>query len=248
LGCCGLIFKALVFKKRGKMGSIADIAKKFSGSKILSASDKNRSGTLPVELSEHRNPSSKNASRFLFSRANSHIEFWVNPRECIWHIATRTAIEKIQGGAVHHEWVQSGTNRNASFTYSRYDQPTVSFSFQSGCINLNSYKDISLKNFSYPLTISPGVGNFYDFIQLLEETNMNGDGSPNYVTITYSSPTFGKRGIILEGYFTDEGITWTETAEQPNQISNWGATFMVFNCTPSLSELRGNWENPDVFI
>lgn len=203
-------------------------------------------------LQYHRHEKSRRASRFLFSRVSDknpkYIEFWVNPHECVWHTGTRTAIEKIQGGAIHHEWAQSGTNRNQAFTYSRFDQPTVSFVFQSACIDLNSYKDISYKDIKYPLAISPGVGNFYDFLQLIEETNITTNGSPNYVLISYSSPTMGKKGIILEGFFTEEGVSWTETAEQPNQITNWGATFMIFNCTPSLSELRGNWSNPDIFV
>lgn len=201
-------------------------------------------------LTSHRNSKSRRSARFVFFRAayspKEYIQFWVNPHDCVWHTGTRTSVEKIQGGAVHHEWIQRGTNRNTGFKDSRFDQPTISFAFQSASLDIDNYKDIGFDN-KYNSSLTPGVGNFYDFTKMLGESDMTKNGSPNYINILYKSPLMGKRGIHLEGFFTDEGVNWTESAEQ-NQLMNWGATFMVFNCSPSLYELRSNWQNPDIYF
>lgn len=199
----------------------------------------------------HRHPKSMRSIRwtmgrvdsaFQFSSGASHMQWWVNPSECQWKIATRTTIEKISGGIVHHEWPQTGMyGSNSSFTTSRFDQPLLSFTFQSGIITPGGYNDImsGVANSDAP---PPGLGNFFDFLELLDQPDVTESGAPNYINLIYVTPIFGNRGIWLQGFFTEEGVSWTDSAENPNQISSWGASFMILNSQPSLSMLLQNFE------
>lgn len=206
----------------------------------------------------HRHPDSVRATRWTMGRVDPSFQFpsgrpymtwFVNPSECQWKIATRTTIEKISGGIVHHEWPQTGMRgANFSFKGSRFDQPTVSFSFQSGIITPGGYNDIQSgsENSTQP---PPGLGNFFDFLYLLDQPDVVAptppqtmNGEPNYINIMYMTPIFGRRGIWLQGFFTEDGVSWTDSAENPNQILSWGATFLVFNSQPSFSQLLKNFE------
>jgi len=180
------------------------------------------------------------------------LQWWVNPAECQWKVATRTTVEKIPGGAIHHEWPQTGHLSNNSFTGSRFDQPYLSISFQAGIITPGGYDDIwnNRSRISNPKAtgqsplaphsteVPSGLGNFYDFMALLDAPDVTTKGATNYINILYISPLFGKTGMRLQGYFTDDGVAWTDTSENPNTITSWGATFVVLNCNPALHELR----------
>jgi len=184
----------------------------------------------------------KGLARTTLSNGKAFLQWWVNPSECQWKVGTRTTVEKISGGIVHHEWPQTGMNgTNGAFKGSRYDQPMLSFSFQSGIITPGGYNDI-LSGVENPTAPADGLGNFFDFLELLDQPDVTASGAPNYINILYSSPLFGKRGIWLQGFFTEEGVSWTDSAENPNQITSWGATFMVFNSQPSLKMLLNNFE------
>lgn len=184
----------------------------------------------------------KGLARTNLSNGKPFMQWWVNPSECQWKMATRTTIEKISGGIVHHEWPQTGMNgSNGSFAGSRYDQPMLSLSFQTGIIVPGGYNDILSGN-ENPTTPPDGLGNFFDFLELLDQPDVTKSGAPNYINIIYASPIFGQRGIWLQGFFTEEGVSWTDTAENPNQITSWGASFMVFNSQPRLNMLLSNFE------
>jgi len=176
------------------------------------------------------------ASKNNASLIDGYISFWVNPSECQWKIGTRTTIEKLANGIVHHEWPQKRVKSNTSFENSVLDQPTLSLTFQSGLITNGGYSDL--------LTVTPsGLGNFFDFIQILDEPEVTSTGAPNFVNIFYVSPLFGPRGLWLNGYFTEEGVSWTDSAaENPNQINAWGASFVVFNSSTKFSELKSNFQ------
>lgn len=165
----------------------------------------------------------------LSSQANP-IYFWVNPSETQWRIATRTSIEQINGGAVHHEWRSIGIGTQQG---QKLDQPVINFSFQSGLIMPNASEDSGDIYLQGKRRMPQGIGNFYDFLELLNTPNTIGTGgSPNYVVINYSSPLFPF--IQLEGFFTAEGVQWTESAENPGSVQSWGASFVVFRSDPPL--------------
>jgi len=208
-------------------------------------------GDASLPSTAHRHPQVRRAIRWTMGRVSAdtignssknYMQWWVNPSECQWHVATRTTIEKISGGAVHHEWPQTGMyGANEPYKGSRFDQPMLSLSFQSGIITPGGYNDI-LSGVDNPTTPAPGLGNFFDFLDLLDRPDVLSTGEPNYINIIYASPIFGNRGIWLQGFFTDDGVAWTDSAENPNQISAWGASFMVFSSQPSLNMLLKNFE------
>jgi hypothetical protein len=50
----------------------------------------------------------------------------------------------------------------------------------------------------------------------------------------------------LMGFFSAEGVQWTDSAENPYQINNWGASFIVFGSNPPIdnsSSLRQHFSN-----
>jgi len=155
------------------------------------------------------------------------IIFWINPSETQWRIATRTSIEQINGGAVHHEWRSIGIGSQAT---QKIDQPVINFTFQTGLIKVNATETDPLQQ--QKIRMPQGIGNLYDFIEILNKTNTYSAGRPNYVVIDYSSNLFPE--IHLEGFFSQEGVQWTESADTPNMITGWGASFVVFNSNPPI--------------
>lgn len=166
------------------------------------------------------------------------IYFWVNPAQCQWRVATRTHIEKIQGGVVHHEFASMGIGHQVPQVI---DQPVINFSFQSGLISPNGTNDGN--NFDdIEDSVPQGLGNFYDFVELLNQPNVTSGGFPNYVLIDYVSLMFPS--LHLEGFFTEEGVQWDDSSDNPNHIGNWGASFMVFASQPDITQsedLKNIW-------
>ena len=199
------------------------------------------SDTISPDLYKHRG---KDATKLRWSMGRmdnspwQFMEFWVNPSECSWKVATRTTIDKIMGGAVHHQ----------APLYSRYDMPVLTISFQSGNIVPNAYSDSN----DSPLVaaskgnwveIPPGIGNFYRFLHLVDEPNITTNTSePNYINILYVSPLYKQKGLWLQGFFDESGINWTDSADSPGMIMNWTANFIVFQSSPELNKLRQTFQ------
>lgn len=197
---------------------------------------------------QHRNTKSLNTLRWAMARESSvllsgssnwfdaFMQFWVNPSECSWKVGLRSASDKTQGGAVHYEIPQSAGYP----TVSRFDLPVLNISFQAGILTPGGYNHINNRGVQ---NITPhGIANFCDFLSLLDQPNLTSEGSPNYVNIMYISPVHGSKGIWLRGFF-EEGTNWTDTAEQPNTITNWTSSFLVCSSNPQLNQLRANFQN-----
>lgn len=169
---------------------------------------------------------------------DAFLQFWVNPNECTWQVGLRSNIEKTSGGAVHHEIQQLDRFQLANFT--RLDLPVLNISFQAGITSPGGYNHID--NGPIANIMPHGLANFYDFIDLLDQPNITKDGLPNFVNIMYSSPIFGEKGIWLRGFFTEDGVSWKDSADTPNTINSWTASFMVCSSNPPLSQLRRSWQ------
>ena len=168
--------------------------------------------------------------RLSTTQGDISFEFWINPSECSWRLPLRTTIEQIQGGAVHHEWDATGINNQ---TPQKFDQAILNFTFQAGNVAPRSWMDVTQVFGEQAQPVIPnGLANFYDFLALLNAPNITSDGRPNYVIIQYSSLMMPS--IMLEGFFTQEGVQWTDNADNPNSISSWGASFVVFRSRPEL--------------
>jgi len=172
---------------------------------------------------------------FVLKTEKLGLEFWINPSECSWRVPLRTTIEPIQGGAVHHEWYATGIGEQHK---QKYDQPVLNFTFQAGHIAPRNWStdesNTAISRTSSPELAAPGLANFYDFLALLNEPNLKTDGTPNYVEISYASLMMPS--IQLKGFFTQEGVQWSDNADNPSSISSWGASFVVFESNPPLFE------------
>jgi hypothetical protein len=186
---------------------------------------------------------------FLIGRESSkdiknYLYFYVNPSQCSWKVGLRSTIEKVAGGAIHHEWPTSGIGIQSPDVL--IDHPIISFSFQSGAIYPGAHEELTEANANQPpiRQVPEGLGNFYDFLDILGQSNLMAGGKPNYVNIAYTSNIFPS--IWLQGFFTEEGVNWDDSADNPNQVGNWGASFMVFNSTPSLhsaEEMKNHFQS-----
>jgi len=199
---------------------------------------------------QHRHTESLNTVRWAMGRESAALlsesaqwydafmQFWVNPSDCSWHVPMRSAVDKTSGGAVHHEIQQLDRYPLANFT--RFDLPTLTISFQAGIVVPGGYNHIDNGDLA---NIRPhGVTNFYDFLSLLDQPNITKEGNPNFVNIMYVSPVHGARGIWLRGFFSDDGVSWTDSAENPQTITGWGASFIVCSSNPPLNRLRQSFQ------
>lgn len=165
--------------------------------------------------------------------------FWVNPSECSWRVPVRTTMEQIPGGVIHHEWPSIGIGKQPA---QKFDQPIINFTFQSGSLIPNGDKEGGPDPINAALgvefnKIPAGLGNFYDFLNVLNQPDINPDGSPNYVVIEYVSMIFPS--LTLYGFFSQEGVQWSDQADNPLSIPSWGASFVVFRSTPTLFDRSG---------
>lgn len=169
-----------------------------------------------------------------------------NPSEISWNIRLRQATSKNSNSTVTHNWPND--NRATHF-----DEFVLNFSFQSG--NLLPYKrnDIDLNSYvegnngEFELTrddVAPGLINFYDFLKLVDAPKLTspnsageGGGRTNHVVIKYNSNIFPS--LTLIGQFDPEGIRFTDTASDPNNIASWSASFIVLDSNPRLSDNTG---------
>jgi len=225
------------------------------------AGTEGQSGSRTSLEKQHRHPNSLETRRWAMARErqlyssgsvglsqstksyDAFMQFWVNPSECSWQVGLRSAFQKTSGGAVHFE-IQK-RERNPNEQISRFDLPILNISFQSGIIMPGGYNHI--ENGNLPNVIPHGLANFYDFLDLLDQPNLTADGQPNYVNIMYVSPMHGNRGIWLRGFFDENGVSFSDSADNPNTISNWTAAFWVCISNPPLSQLRASYQPNNKF-
>lgn len=96
--------------------------------------------------------------------------------------------------------------------------------------------------------VPPGLFNFYEFLQLVDEQKIlqeirgpDGDieqagGDINLVYIMYNSRMFPS--ITLAGLFTPDGVSWTDSSDSPNEVTNWSANFTIYDSYPRLYDLN----------
>lgn len=144
----------------------------------------------------------------------------VNPSSISWNMAQRVSEQKNRMGTVQHVWKD-----NRRDTY--FDEPTLDISFQSGSI-------FPVKNVNGEFELSAGLSNFYKFLELLDEQKIDSNGRANMVHIMYNSILFPS--MTLSGSFTSEGVSFTDTADNPFDISDWRSRFIVKNTSPKLGK------------
>jgi hypothetical protein len=82
--------------------------------------------------------------------------------------------------------------------------------------------------------VPPGLNNFYEFLELIDEQKILDNGDINYTYIIYNSRIFPN--MTLAGLFTPAGVSWTDSSTEPNQLNAWTATFTVYDSFPRLTD------------
>lgn len=152
-----------------------------------------------------------------------YIILWANPSSVQWRFAQRGVEQQTRSGWIRHLWRDS-----ARSTF--FDNPELNFTFQTGnVLPVRVYESIweGGGRISY---LPPGLLDFYDFFDLMDEKPILSDGRPNSVYIVYRSLLYPL--ITLRGYFKpDVGISITDDAENPGSYT-WTATFRVRASNP----------------
>ena len=165
----------------------------------------------------------------------------VNPKSVQWTFNMRVSEQKTLAGTVQHAWRQNlGVRRNTYFS-----EPKLSITFQSGNI-----MPVVPERFNNPtqkqreIKMPSGLGTFYRFVDLLGASRIvenGGDRAANVVYIMYTSRLYPS--IVLAGMFDPEGFTFTDSANDPNQVE-WTSSFTVYDSYPrfdNASMLINTW-------
>lgn len=167
-------------------------------------------------------------------RHGRSIKLFCNPSDMRWSMPRRGTVVKTTGGAVRNVW----RNRYRG-TY--YDEGTVGITFQTGNImpsaGWQNDSDLRGEALSYAIAsprIPPGLMDFYDFIELLDQPMMLGSWENRHVIIHHSR-VFPR--LYMEGYFTEDNFSFSEIATDGNRLQ-WEATFQIYRTSPKM------WNRP----
>jgi hypothetical protein len=154
-----------------------------------------------------------------WEKRGEYLLWSTNPGSVTWNLSQRVSEQKNRMGTVQHVWKD-----NYRDTY--FDEPVLDISFQSGSL-------YPVRNVNGEFEISSGLSNFYKFLQLVDEDKLDDYGRANMVHIMYTSGIFPS--MTLSGTFTSEGLSWTDTADDPFNISDWRARFIVKSTSPKIN-------------
>lgn len=166
-------------------------------------------------------------------RNRSHLLFWAGPKSVEWNFTQRGSMQQSRTGHIAHFWRDS---KRSTF----FDNPSINFTFQTGSLLpiRQTRNDISIDPFP------PGLLDYYEFFNLLDEQKILSDGRPNYVNILYHSLLYPT--IMLRGFFEPEtAMTVREEAGKPASIE-WNATFRLKESNPSFNDsakLVASWRD-----
>lgn len=148
------------------------------------------------------------------------IKFRCNPSDITWSMTQRSQEQKTKAGTVLHVW-----NDHDRKTY--FNEPVITLKLQAGNI-------LPVRNIFEPAepVVPDGLSNFYEFMALVDEVKVLDDGRANLVYIDYNSLIFPK--IRLWGFFTPNGINFTDKSANPATVNDWTASFTVYRSDPIL--------------
>jgi hypothetical protein len=148
------------------------------------------------------------------------IKFRCNPSDITWSMTQRSEEQKTKAGTVLHVW-----NDFDRKTY--FNEPVITLKLQAG--NILPVRDIF--NPTTPV-VPDGLNNFYEFMALVDEVKVLESGRANLCYIDYNSLIFPK--IRLWGFFTPNGITFSDKSTNPATVNDWSASFTVYRSEPNL--------------
>lgn len=207
-----------------------------------------------------------------FARAGRYIVLWCNPSSWQWSLKQRGTVQKTRGGSVKHMWrdrtrptyfdeaevnitFQSGniipirTRRTltpgSTETVEEVNNISQRANRPKGETFVNAGKVKASMNGAGELvtTIPPGLLNFYEFIEMMDEPIALDDGSPNYITIIASTPMFPQ--LVIKCFANPDGLQWAENDQEPNSF-DWTQAFTIISTYPELNsgqKLRSMFES-----
>ena len=162
-------------------------------------------------------------------KSNSAIIWTTNPKSVSWQISQRGSEAKNKSGTVLHMY-------RDTLRKSDYDDPKLSFQFQTGSILPTNANQSFIDGFAVdktPNEISGGLNDFYKFLQLVDQSKITQDGYANVIHILYRSRIFPT--LALTGFFDPQMVVqFTDDSQNPNTVSSWSANFTVYSITPKL--------------
>lgn len=202
----------------------------------------NGNSAVQSSLLTNRNPWIMSTTEWL--EDGKGIIWSCNPSEISWNIRLRQATSKNAYSTVTHNWPND--NRGTHF-----DEFVLNMTFQSGNLMPYNRRDVNDNTAASWDIVSPGLVNFYDFLKLMDAPKLTspkrdgtGGGRTNHVIIKYSSNIFPS--LTLIGQFDPEGVKFTDSASDPNQVNSWSATFIVLDSNPRISSNTGGQSNSEL--
>ncbi len=152
--------------------------------------------------------------------------WYANPKSVEWSISQRGTQSKTKSGTTLSVW-RDRTRKTD------YDDPKITFNFQSGNIMPVSGEESQL-GLTTANRIAPGLNDFYKFLELVDQSKIAKNGAANVVQILYRSRIFPS--MILTGFFDPEAVVrFSDSADNPYQVNSWSANFTVYSTTPRLN-------------
>lgn len=164
----------------------------------------------------------------------TYIPLFVNPSDVQWSIPRRGTVQKTAAGTVRNTW------RNR-FRNTYFDEFNLNITFQTGSVMpSNAYFDKDLTTYNGLTTayeqpqVPPGLYDFYRFLNLIDQPKLAGAYENRHIIIMHTRifPI-----LRLEGFFTEEPVTFAESNKDANQL-NWTATFQVYRTFPRIQSAR----------
>jgi hypothetical protein len=195
-----------------------------------------------------------------WTREGRYVRLWVNPSEFQWTMKKRETVTKTAAGAVRNTWrnryrdtyydepMLSITFQTGNIMPYANLKPSL-FGARQLIQNQVFENELSPRdtrwNNAYDPTLTPelaavigqppvppGLQNLYDFIELIDQPILErGKEMENRHILFYRTQVFPQ--LRVEGYFTPEGISFTESVDNANRLT-WTAQFEVYKTTPPL--------------
>jgi hypothetical protein len=210
------------FNNVGK-GQASDYFKKINSG--LETLEKQNSDSGVKQMSYHTNRVPWIMSTTEWLEKGKGITWFCNPSDISWSMRLRQATTKNANSTVTHNWPNN--NRGTHF-----DEFVITMTLQTG--NLMHYNRANPRTDSLTNIVSPGLVNFYDFLQLMDAPKLTANGRTNHVVIKYNSNIFPK--LTLIGQFDPEGVKFNDTSQDPNNVNSWSVSFIVYDSNPRLSD------------
>jgi hypothetical protein len=200
-----------------------------SGHDIPLANQTSFSSIIAAQNAVNRTAWVMSTTEWLSASPQRGIVWTANPSDITWNMAQRSTHSKNLFGTVMHVWPDNGRD-----TF--FDELRLTLNLQSSNI-----LPVRSKSAASGWVAPPGMGNFYDFMQLVDAPKLTSNGRANLVSIQYNSALFPQ--LTLLGMFDSSGIRFTDSSATPNQVSSWTADFIVYDTAPRLTSLSSGTQS-----